>query len=113
MAEEAEIVRGSAGAEEENYTNRAVAEEEEEEPEEGEIVGGDEKPLIAIAQQSHPLEHSWTFWFDNPSAKSKQAAWGSSISPVHTFSTAEEFWGYISLFIPSYPHQLLQRNDLE
>ena len=69
----------------------------EEETEEGEIVEegeGDEpkeKPSRALAP-THPLEHSWTFWFDNPSAKSKQAAWGSSMRPVYTFSTVEEFW---------------------
>ncbi|XP_026662176.1 eukaryotic translation initiation factor 4E-1-like [Phoenix dactylifera] len=64
-----------------------------EEAEEGEIV---ENPNLSETEegprrlrQSHPLEHSWTFWFDNPSAKSKQAAWGSSIRPVHTFSTVE------------------------
>ncbi|PHU25091.1 Eukaryotic translation initiation factor 4E-1 [Capsicum chinense] len=64
--------------------------------EEGEIVGESDattssslgKPIT----MKHPLEHSWTFWFDNPSGKSKQAAWGSSIRPIYTFSTAEDFW---------------------
>ncbi|KAF3645789.1 Eukaryotic translation initiation factor 4E-1 [Capsicum annuum] len=64
--------------------------------EEGEIVGESNattssslgKPIT----MKHPLEHSWTFWFDNPSGKSKQAAWGSSIRPIYTFSTAEDFW---------------------
>ena len=58
----------------------AIAEQEEkkavQEVEEGEIVDeGDtkEKPSKAIAA-THPLEHSCTFWFDNPSTKSKQAA---------------------------------------
>ncbi|KAI3969378.1 hypothetical protein MKX01_019939 [Papaver californicum] len=46
--------------------------------------------------------HSWTFWFDNPSAKSKQATWGSSIRPIHTFSTVEDFWGlYNNIHHPS------------
>lgn len=50
----------------------------------------------------HPLEHSWTFWFDNPSAKSKQVAWGSSIRPIYTFSTVEEFWSlYNNIHRPS------------
>nr|2WMC_A Chain A, EUKARYOTIC TRANSLATION INITIATION FACTOR 4E [Pisum sativum]2WMC_B Chain B, EUKARYOTIC TRANSLATION INITIATION FACTOR 4E [Pisum sativum]2WMC_C Chain C, EUKARYOTIC TRANSLATION INITIATION FACTOR 4E [Pisum sativum]2WMC_D Chain D, EUKARYOTIC TRANSLATION INITIATION FACTOR 4E [Pisum sativum]2WMC_E Chain E, EUKARYOTIC TRANSLATION INITIATION FACTOR 4E [Pisum sativum]2WMC_F Chain F, EUKARYOTIC TRANSLATION INITIATION FACTOR 4E [Pisum sativum]2WMC_G Chain G, EUKARYOTIC TRANSLATION INITIATION F len=40
----------------------------------------------------HLLENSWTFWFDTPAAKSKQAAWGSSMRPIYTFSTVEEFW---------------------
>ncbi|KAI7734236.1 hypothetical protein M8C21_011549 [Ambrosia artemisiifolia] len=66
--------------------------------EEGEIIDGDtlssssssSRPGTAVVQ--HPLEQSWTFWFDNPSAKQKQAAWGSSMRPIYTFSTAEEFW---------------------
>ncbi|KAK0579318.1 hypothetical protein LWI29_024495 [Acer saccharum] len=63
--------------------------------EEGEIIGGgDDSSTIptAVTQQPHPLEHSWTFWFDNPSAKSKQAAWGSSMRSIYTFATVEEFW---------------------
>ena len=74
--------------------------EDDEGPEEGEIVeeseetgsssmGNPSKSLVT----KHPLEHSWTFWFDNPSAKSKQIAWGSSIRPIYTFSTVEDFWG--------------------
>ncbi|KAG1361786.1 putative Eukaryotic translation initiation factor 4E-1 [Cocos nucifera] len=68
-----------------------------EEVEEGEIVADPNPSEVEEGtrrlRQSHPLEHSWTFCFDNPSAKSKQAAWGSSIHPVHTFSTVEDFWG--------------------
>ncbi|XP_008775281.1 eukaryotic translation initiation factor 4E-1-like [Phoenix dactylifera] len=65
-----------------------------EEQEEGEIArdGSAEPPVSCRDARPHPLEHSWTFWFDNPSAKSKQAAWGSSIRPVHTFATVEDFW---------------------
>ncbi|KAJ7947219.1 Eukaryotic translation initiation factor 4E [Quillaja saponaria] len=78
----------------------------EDELEEGEIVGQDDsassKQSTAIVHQPHPLEHSWTFWFDNPSAKSKQAAWGSSIRPIYTFATVEEFWSiYNNIHHPS------------
>ncbi|CAN7031511.1 hypothetical protein BRARA_H00906 [Brassica rapa] len=69
--------------------------EEGDDAEEGEIAGGegdgDESSKSAVPQ-SHPLEHSWTFWFDNPSVKLKQATWGSSLRSVFTFSTVEEFW---------------------
>lgn len=65
---------------------------------EGEVVGDDDaassKLPTAIGRQPHPLENSWTFWFDNPSVKSKQAAWGSSIRPIYTFATVEEFWRF-------------------
>ncbi|KAI3719720.1 hypothetical protein L6452_20622 [Arctium lappa] len=73
--------------------------EEDEQLEEGEIVGGDVETLSSssssrpgTALTQHPLEHSWTFWFDSPAAKTKQVAWGSSLRPIYTFSTVEEFW---------------------
>lgn len=79
-----------------NQNPRGRGAEEDEELEEGEIVGADDLDAsnlsAAIVHQPHPLEHSWTFWFDNPSAKSKQATWGASIRPIYTFSTVEEFW---------------------
>ncbi|KAG6483424.1 hypothetical protein ZIOFF_060069 [Zingiber officinale] len=68
-----------------------------EEIEEGEIKDDDANPDAAAArvgaEQPHPLEHSWTFWFDNPQSKSKHAVWGSSLRRIHTFSTVEDFWG--------------------
>ncbi|KAL5720375.1 translation initiation factor eIF4E [Ranunculus cassubicifolius] len=69
--------------------------------EEGEINDSSES-LKSLIHQPHPLEHSWTFWFDNPSAKQKQAAWGSSIRSIHTFGTVEEFWSlYNNIHHPS------------
>lgn len=64
------------------------------EPEDREIVGEVDSVECkgAVANPTHPLEHSWTFWFDNPSAKSKRVAWGASIRPMYTFCTVEEFW---------------------
>lgn len=83
-----------------NPNRRAVNDQEEvEELEEGEIAGGDDSsslnPSMVIPSQPHPLEHSWTFWCDNPSSKSKQVPWGASIRPIYTFSTVEDFWGCV------------------
>ncbi|KAJ8549050.1 hypothetical protein K7X08_032757 [Anisodus acutangulus] len=61
--------------------------------EEGEIVEESDNTASYLSKEKHPLEHSWTFWFDNPMAKSRKAAWGSSLRNVYTFSTVEEFWG--------------------
>lgn len=75
-------------------------------PEEGEILGDEDvssaaQPGKALAA-AHPLEHSWTFWFDSPAAKSKASSWGSSMRPVYTFHTVEEFWGiYNNIHHPS------------
>eukprot|EP00252_Welwitschia_mirabilis_P018251 TRINITY_DN4055_c0_g1_i2.p1 TRINITY_DN4055_c0_g1~~TRINITY_DN4055_c0_g1_i2.p1 ORF type:complete len:198 (-),score=30.83 TRINITY_DN4055_c0_g1_i2:141-734(-) len=55
-------------------------------------------------QSLHVLENAWTFWFDNPSAKSRNAgaAWGSSMRKIYTFNTVEDFWNlYNNLFLPS------------
>ncbi|GAB2287605.1 translation initiation factor eIF4E [Dionaea muscipula] len=71
--------------------------------EEGEIVDGDEvsstqnqKLSKGVSDNNHPLENSWTFWFDNPNAKSKQTAWGTSMRSIYTFSTVEEFWSLVN-----------------
>jgi hypothetical protein len=67
-------------------------------PEEGEIVSAETQQLnrqTEAALKKHPLEHPWTFWFDNPNGKQKQATWGSSIRAVYTFSTVEDFWWYV------------------
>ncbi|XVF25553.1 hypothetical protein REPUB_Repub13aG0222000 [Reevesia pubescens] len=87
--------------------NPNVKEEEDEEPEEGEIVGEEDDTKSSsskkgVIEQPHPLEHSWTFWFDNPSAKSKQSTWGSSMRPIYTFATVEQFWSlYNKIHHPS------------
>ncbi|GMN43414.1 hypothetical protein TIFTF001_012618 [Ficus carica] len=95
------VVEGAANSsssalENPNLNPRARGDEEDDEPEEGEIVGdedsGSSKQSMGIIQQPHSLEHSWTFWFDSPTAKSKQTAWGNSIRPIYTFTTVEKFW---------------------
>ena len=89
----------SSALENPNPNPTARGDEEDDEPEEGEIVGdedsGSSKQSKGIIQQPHPLEHSWTFWFDSPTAKSKQTAWGNSIRPIYTFTTVEKFWRFV------------------
>ncbi|KVH89438.1 Translation Initiation factor eIF- 4e [Cynara cardunculus var. scolymus] len=82
---------------------RSDGEDDERPKEGGENVGdGDTFPRPAKDIKRHPLEHSWTFWFDNPSAKSKQVTWGSWIRLIYTFSIVEEFWSlYNNLHRPS------------
>ncbi|XP_077243723.1 eukaryotic translation initiation factor 4E-1-like [Tasmannia lanceolata] len=90
------------GREEEREGERSYVEEAE-----GDIVVDDSSSFssslaVPNPKDLHPLEHSWTFWFDNPFAKSKQISWGNSIRPIHTFSTAEEFWSiYNNIHHPS------------
>ncbi|CAN1847246.1 Eukaryotic translation initiation factor 4E-1 [Linum perenne] len=73
-------------------------------PKGGEIAGNgnDESSSKKPIAVSHPLEHRWTFWFDNPSAKSKQTTWGSSMRSIFTFGSVEEFWSvYNNIHHPS------------
>lgn len=53
--------------------------------------------------KKHPLEYSWTLWFDAGSAgKAKANSWGSSLRAVYTFSTVEDFWSlYNNIATPS------------
>lgn len=100
----AEIVEHSVAAELTSPADEQRIEERGEEgggggvPEEGEIVSAETQQLnrqTEAAPKKHPLEHPWTFWFDNPNGKQKQATWGSSIRAVYTFSTVEDFWWYV------------------
>ncbi|CAM8989507.1 hypothetical protein QQ045_009253 [Rhodiola kirilowii] len=75
--------------------------DEEEELEEGEIIdeaGGD----VKVERSLHPLENTWKFWYDSGASKAKSADWGSTMVPVHSFTTVEDFWGlYNNLNGPS------------
>jgi translation initiation factor 4E len=42
--------------------------------------------------KKHPLEHSWTLWFDNPKGSQSKNTWGQTLRAVYTFSTVEDFW---------------------
>lgn len=84
-----------------SFLNPSGKGKENPEPKKGEFVAEEDSTDVVnkpVANQTHSLEHAWTFWFDNPSAKSKQAAWGASMRPIYTFSTVEEFWRFVSLF---------------
>ncbi|XP_027930365.1 eukaryotic translation initiation factor 4E-1-like [Vigna unguiculata] len=89
--------------------NPSRVDNDDEDLEDGEILedaddaaSAASKPPSALLRNPHPLENSWTFWFDNRSAKSKQDEWGSSIRPIYTFATVEEFWSiYNNIHHPS------------
>ncbi|XAR59295.1 hypothetical protein NMG60_11015069 [Bertholletia excelsa] len=112
MAEESE--KSSVTEETTSLSNRAELADDSDEPEEGEIVDDDSssssKPTTALVSEPHPLERSWTFWFDNTSSKARQADWGSNIRPIYTFSTVEEFWSLFNNI--HYPSKLAGGSDL-
>ncbi|CAN7093777.1 unnamed protein product [Brassica rapa subsp. narinosa] len=63
-----------------------------------------------VIQHSHSFQSSWTFWFDNPSSKSYQTTWGSSLRTLYTFTTIEEFWSLYNNIHP--PNKWVHGSDL-
>ncbi|XP_031479372.1 BTB/POZ domain-containing protein NPY3-like isoform X2 [Nymphaea colorata] len=58
--------------------------------------------MVPDAARPHKLERRWTFWFDNQSKPKQGAAWGTSLRPVYSFDTVEDFWClYDQIFKPS------------
>ncbi|XP_051136218.1 eukaryotic translation initiation factor 4E-2-like [Andrographis paniculata] len=109
MVDEAEKL-ASAAVKEEGEESALVKSKSKEDEEIGDKSGGATAAAAAPTAANvaappravHPLENAWTFWFDNPSAKSKQVAWGSSIRSIYTFSTVEDFWSvYNNVHHPS------------
>ncbi|KAJ3003156.1 hypothetical protein HKX48_001926 [Thoreauomyces humboldtii] len=41
----------------------------------------------------HPLQNSWTLWFDNPQKRTGPQNWEKSLKNLITFDTVEDFWG--------------------
>jgi translation initiation factor 4E len=41
----------------------------------------------------HPLESSWTLWYDYQQRKTNQESWLDSLKKVFSFETVEDFWG--------------------
>lgn len=52
---------------------------------------------LGIAEPSnfsvkHPLQNSWSIWYDNPGKRSNQASWGDHLKRITSFGTVEDFW---------------------
>ena len=60
--------------------------------------------------KKHPLEHSWTLWFDNPGKSQKSQTWGQTLRSVYTFNTIEDFWCLYNNIVP--PSRLVHGADL-
>jgi translation initiation factor 4E len=68
------------------------------------------KEVTLDLTKKHPLESSWTFWFDNPNGKQKQTTWGQTLRSVYTFKTIEDFWCLYNNVVP--PSRLVTGADL-
>ncbi|KAI8335955.1 translation initiation factor eIF 4e-like domain-containing protein [Chlamydoabsidia padenii] len=41
----------------------------------------------------HPLQNTWTLWFDNPKKKANNASWSQNLKAVTSIDAVEDFWG--------------------
>lgn len=41
----------------------------------------------------HPLQNTWTLWFDNPGKKANAASWSANLKEIVNVDTVEDFWG--------------------
>jgi translation initiation factor 4E len=49
----------------------------------------------------HPLQNSWTLWFDNPGHKTNSKNWSQNLKQVFTFASVEDFWGLFNNIVPA------------
>lgn len=42
----------------------------------------------------HPLQNTWTLWFDNPGKKANAQSWSDNLKEVVTLDNVEDFWRY-------------------
>ncbi|ORZ12730.1 translation initiation factor eIF 4e-like domain-containing protein [Absidia repens] len=41
----------------------------------------------------HPLQNTWTLWFDNPGKKANSQSWSQNLKEVVSMDAVEDFWG--------------------
>ncbi|KAI9022328.1 translation initiation factor eIF 4e-like domain-containing protein [Phycomyces nitens] len=41
----------------------------------------------------HPLQNTWTLWFDNPGKKANTQSWSQNLKEIVSIDTVEDFWG--------------------
>ncbi|CAG9463134.1 unnamed protein product [Pedinophyceae sp. YPF-701] len=60
----------------------------------------------------HNLERAWTLWFDDQNQGGRKGAneWGSTLKPVYSFRTVEDFWCLYNNIVQ--PSQLGGRADI-
>lgn len=40
----------------------------------------------------HPLQNTWTLWFDNPGKKTSAQSWADNLKEVISIENVEDFW---------------------
>jgi len=64
----------------------------------------EKKEILTIEKDfnvKHPLQNSWTLWYDNPGHKTNSKNWSQNLKQVLSFSTVEDFWSLWNNIRPS------------
>jgi len=81
--------------------------QQEEARENDEVSSQIVKSLPYDPNESHPLLHEWTLWYDSELSGGKRpTSWGENIKEIHVFSSIEDFWRLYNNIAP--PSQLQQ-----
>jgi len=64
----------------------------------------------ANQEDIHPLEHTWTLWYDAPpKIKQDPSNWRSNVTSVASFQTVEDFWSLFNNLVP--PSDLAMKSN--
>lgn len=59
--------------------------------------------------QKHPLQSTWTMWYNPASKNTSSKAWTSNVRPIWSYSTVEDFWRLFNNLVP--PSRLPQGSN--
>lgn len=66
-------------------------------------------PLPEEMAAKHPLQSTWTMWYNPASKQSSSKAWTSNVRPIWSYSTVEDFWRLFNNLVP--PSRLPQGSN--
>lgn len=65
---------------------------------------GEETAIVSPGMEllpTHPLQRTWTLWYDRPDRKTNQDDWLKSLKRVYDIATVEDFWAVMNNIAPA------------
>ncbi|GAN11413.1 eukaryotic translation initiation factor 4E-1 [Mucor ambiguus] len=78
-------------------TNQTISDEQQQQTQSPVDASSDQVKTVFHDSKNynvkHPLQNTWTLWFDNPPKKASAASWSQNLKEIVNVSTVEDFWG--------------------